>query len=168
MARRAARSFPARKIVNYSWATLEVPLTTVAAGNKALLGVFVLGTAFEETLVRTRGEFMVASDQAGTQETQLGALGFIRVTDAAAAIGVTAIPGPVTDGDDDGWVVWQPFTQMSTIALDGGPLSMTYTVDSKAQRILREGQQFAVMVENSGVFGLQIAAIIRSLARFRS
>ncbi len=168
MARSRGRSFPAKKIVNYSWATLEIPLTTVAAGAKTLLGVFTLATAFEETLVRTRGSIMVASDQAGTQETQLGALGFIRITDAAAAIGITAIPAPVTDGDDDGWVVWQPFTQMSTIALDAGPLSFVYTVDSKAQRIVREGQQLAVVVENSGVFGLQIAGIIRSLARFRS
>ncbi len=166
MVRRGGRSFPAKKIVNYTWATFEFNLTTVGPGNKILLGVFVLATAFEETLVRTRGILSVSSDQSAAQEEQTGALGIIRVTDAAAAIGITAIPGPVTDGDDDGWVVWQPFSQRTTNVIDGVQ-SHQYTIDSKAQRIVREGQQLAVVLENSGVVGLQASGLIRSLARFR-
>ncbi len=168
MASRRRGSFPAKKIVNYSWATLDFQLTTISGGGKALIGVFILSTAFEETLVRTRGILSVSSDQSASQEEQTGALGMIRITDAAAAIGITAIPAPVTDGDDDGWLVWQPFSQRSSLDINGAIYSHQYTIDSKAQRIVREGQQIAVVIENSGVVGLQVSGIIRSLARFRS
>ncbi len=165
---RAQRSGPGRKVVNYGWSSLSVDYTVVPSGSKVLLSFFFLDTAFEETIVRTRGIMSVASDQTAAVEDQRGALGFIRVTDRARVAGAASIPGPITDGDDDGWMVWVPFAQKSVVNVTAPP-SMQYMIDSKAQRIVREGQEIAVMVENGdGVTGLTVALQLRVLSRFRS
>ncbi len=169
MARARAQRFgPGRKVVNYGWSFLSVDYTVVPSGSKVLLSFFFLDTAFEETIVRTRGIMSVASDQTAAVEDQRGALGFIRVTDRARVAGAASIPGPITDGDDDGWMVWVPFAQKSVVNVTAPP-SMQYMIDSKAQRIVREGQEIAVMVENGdGVTGLTVALQLRVLSRFRS
>ena len=159
----------ARKIVNYSWAGFVQPARVIIPpATKALLGFFVLDTAFEETIVRVRGELTVVSDQAVALEDQVGAFGMIRVTDRALAAGAASIPGPVTDSDDDGWFVWVPIAQVGALTVDSGSIP-PYVIDSKAQRIIREGQSIAVMVENaSAAHGLQVLLSFRALARFRS
>jgi len=164
--RRGAVQARARKEVNYTWSQFSIARTAVPAGTKVLLGFFFLDTAFEETVVRTRGIMGVITDQAVALEEQVGALGFIRVTDRAIAAGAPSIPGPITDGDDDGWFVWVPFAQMQqTNTIQP---STNIMIDSKAQRIVREGQQLAVMFENSGAEGVQVVLNLRSLSRFRS
>ncbi len=156
----------ARKTVNYTWSQFSLGRTTVAAGTKVLLGFFFLATAFEETLVRTRGIMHVKTDNIAAEEEQLGALGMIRATDRAVAAGAASIPGPITDGDDDGWFLWLPVAQISVNnVINRG---FHYTIDSKAQRIVREGQQLAVMFENSGAEGLMLTLNMRVLSRFRS
>ena len=167
--RRRAPAVIRKKIVNYTWASLFLQTTTVAASTKVLLGFFFLGTDFEETVVRTRGLISVISDQAAVAEEQRGAFGMIRVTDRARAAGATAIPGPATDGDDDGFFVWTAICQTSVQDVAGGVNGMVYTIDSKAQRVVREGQEIALMVENIGTLnGMQIQLAIRVLSRFRS
>jgi len=164
------RSFGARKNVNYTWSTFVTPTgITVPAATKILLGFFFLDTAFEETVTRVRGHVTVVSDQVTSPlEAQVGAFGMIRVTDRAIAAGAASIPGPVTDGDDDGWFLWVPFAQIGALTVDSGQ-TPPYLVDSKAQRIVREGQQLAVMVENASVTnGLIIIVSLRALSRFRS
>ncbi len=173
MARRASRAGggQARKIVNYTWSPFVTAApVTIPANTKVLLGFFSLATAFEETLVRTRGVLNIESDQAAGIEEQVGAFGFIRVTDQAIAAGAASIPGPVTDGADDGWVVWVPFTQSSSATTLGSVgMGGSWVIDSKAQRIVREGQQLAVMIENAhATHGLQVQIALRALARFRS
>ena len=155
------------KIVNYTWSSFSQIKLTLAANTKVLLGFFFLETGFEETLVRVRGTMTVVTDQAAAVEEQIGAFGMIRVTDRAIAAGAASIPGPGTDADDDGWFVWVPFAQLSgSAALGPGEPIM---IDSKAQRIVREGQQLAVMVENlSATDGLFFSCHLRALSRFRS
>ena len=137
--------------------------------SKVLLGSFALSTAFEETVVRTRGQMYVASDQSAAVEVQSGAFGLIRVTDRALAIGITAIPDPVSDADDDGWLVWQGFSQQSALTTTAGLAGgHTYEIDSKAQRIVREGQVIAVVVANANAAnGLIFGSTFRLLSRFR-
>jgi len=173
MARRASRAGggQARKIVNYTWAQFVTAApVTIPAATKVLLGFFSLATAFEETLVRTRGVIRISSDQTATVEEQVGAFGFVRVTDQAIAAGAASIPGPVTDGDDDGWAVWVPFAQEGASSTVGAPgMGNAWMIDSKAQRIVREGQQLAVMIENAhATHGFEVLVALRSLARFRS
>jgi len=165
--RRVAARPRSRKEVNYTWSVFRKDLTVVPAATKVLLGFFFLDTAFEETVVRTRGIFSINTDQVASLETQQGAFGMVRVTDRAIAAGAASIPGPVTDGDDDGWFVWVPFTQQSTVSTDASSMRH-YQIDSKAQRIVREGQQLAVMFENAGSEGLRLTLILRALSRFRS
>jgi len=172
MARRASRAVSgSRKIVNYTWSPLVTPAPVVIpAATKALLGFFTLSTAFEETVTRIRGVMSIQSDQSGAVESQVGAFGMIRVTDQAIAAGAASIPGPVTDGADDGWFVWVPFAQdTASTTLGNAGNGGTWMIDSKAQRIVREGQQLAVMVENAhATHGLEIMLSLRGLARFRS
>jgi len=163
--RRVATQPRSRKEVNYTWSHLTVLTTVVPEATKVLLGFFFLDTAFEETVVRTRGTMTVITDQSSTQEEQIGALGFIRVTDRAIAAGAASIPGPITDGDDDGWFVWVPVSQIQLAPPGNNP---RYDIDSKAQRIVREGQQLAVMFENAGANGLRLTLNLRALSRFRS
>ena len=157
-----------QRVANYSWTSLvsSAPVT-VPAASKVLLGTLVLSTAFEETLTRARGRYSVSSDQAAAIEEQVGAIGLIRVTDLAVTAGVTSIPSPVFDGSDDGWSLWSGFSQSRTVA--DAFNSETYEVDSKAQRIVRQGQQLALVVENGhATDGLRIMVSFRFLARFRS
>jgi len=165
--RRVATQPRARKEVNYTWSHLQIAVTVVPAGTKVLLGFFFLDTAFEETVVRVRGTMSINTDQTASLETQQGALGFIRVTDRAIVAGAASIPGPVTDGDDDGWFVWVPFSHESLTSI-GPEAARIYPIDSKAQRIVREGQQLAVMLENAGPHGLRVTLMLRALSRFRS
>ena len=168
----ATRRAPARragkKVVNYTWSSFSQIQLAVAANTKVLLGFFFLETGFEETIVRTRGVMSVTTDQTSAREEQLGALGMIRATDRAVAAGAASIPGPFTDADDDGWFMWEPFAQLQT-SDSIAPASHRIVIDSKAQRIVREGQQLAVMLENgSGTDGLLFTCHFRVLSRFRS
>ena len=97
--RRAKRAAPA-------WGYVEIPNTIVAAGNKTLLGTFILSNPpLGETILRTHIRLWVGSDQVAVAEFQQGAFGMMVVTDRAAAAGAASIPGPFTDGGDDGWFV---------------------------------------------------------------
>jgi len=166
-ARRAAARPRSRKEVNYTWSQFNTGTrVNVPAATKVLLGFFFLATAFEETVVRTRGVMTVITDQAAAGEDQIGALGMIRVTDRAIAAGIASIPGPMTDGDDDGWFLWVPTAQMQTNPNDTYNGQVIF--DSKAQRIVREGQQLAVVFENGGPHGLNLVINMRALSRFRS
>ncbi len=154
--------------MNYTWGSLFIPaITTIPAASKVLLGFFALDTTFDETIVRVRGGMAISSDQGAANEDQIGAFGMIRATDRAVAAGAVSIPGPVTDGSDDGWFVYEPFaihTPLST-AFE----SQWFPIDSKAQRVVREGQQVALMIENaSALFGLRVTLSVRVLGRFRS
>ena len=72
----------------------------------------------------------------------------IMVTDQAFSIGVTALPDPVTDVGDDGWLWFQSFGQRSDIALTA-PASYGYPFDSKAKRVLPRGYTMAVVAANA-------------------
>ena len=159
------RSFARRRPSETNWARIvETTQTTVPASSKVLLAIFVLSNpAINETVLRTRGRLWVQSDQAAAVENQLGAFGMIVVTDLALSIGVASIPGPVTDLSDDGWFVWVPFMQSSSLAADGGPTGYSYEIESKAMRKTSEGFGIALVVENSSASNGFQASIALSL-----
>ena len=119
------------------------------------------------TILRTVGVLSVVSDQAAAVEDQMGAFGMIIVTENARAIGVTAMPDPVTDAGDDGWFVYQSFAQKTNAG--GADPSKTYMLNSKAKRIIQgTGVNIALMVKNAhATHGLQYAILIRILAQVR-
>ncbi len=126
----------------------------MAASAKVLLASFSLSNpGIGETIRRTRGVFLVMSDQTTNTELQIGAFGMIVVNDLALAAGAASIPGPETDANDDGWFVWEPFLQVGEPAVGQGASGAEawpgYRFDSKAMRRVEEGFSIAVMIENS-------------------
>ena len=164
MARRARQNFPQRAKRNpTSWVRFIDPVEiTVAAGTKAfLVNVQLSSQGIGETVRRTRGTVLARSDQTGADEVFMGAIGFVIINDIAAGVGATAIPGPVTDDDDDGWFVWQPFMGSHS---SGEGNDQVFHFDSKAMRKIEPGYQVAIMLENaSPTTGVEIVTAFSML-----
>ncbi len=141
-----------------NWSRSVIDYVTVPFGNKVLVTSLVLSnTGINETIRRTRGVISVRSDTVGVQETQLGAFGAIVVTAVAAGLGVASLPSPVTQRDDDGWLLWVPIAQQTGRGV-GEPGYVNYMFDSKAMRKVSEGFVVSFIVENSDdAHGLDIA-----------
>ena len=152
MARTPARRFAGSRAHRQptSWGRLvPTAFTVVPAASKVLLATFVLSNpGIGETVRRTRGIVSVRSDQTSLPEIQLGAVGFVIVSDLAIAAGAASIPGLVSDASDDGWFVWQPFGQ-SLSAAASFTTNWQWLFDSKAMRRIEEGFTIAVMAENA-------------------
>ncbi len=102
------------------------------------------------TVVRTRGTLTVWSDQAAAFETPFGGMGFMVVSEKAAALGVTAVPTPVLNQKDDGFFVYESFQASAgntVVGQSDGRQVMQF--DSKAQRKVEEGENIVVTLENS-------------------
>ena len=136
----------------------------VAGSGKTLVASVVLSNpGINETVRRTRGTLFIQSDQASVFEECSGALGCIVTNDVANAVGVTAIPGPVTDANDDAWFVWQPFSGLiagtnatGTATMTNGPGVIRVDFDSKAMRRVEEGFSVIFMVELATPFGAEV------------
>ena len=161
-ARRTRITRPAKK-TGSSWTRLVAPVaSTIATSTKVLVATFTLVAGVPRTIRRTRGEAFVNTAAAGNV---VGAMGLMVVTDLAVATGAAAIPGPVTDANDDGWFVWQTLIRGRPAATQQE--SDAFTFDSKAMRKLEEGQIGVLMVENASaslafdfVFGIAILSTI--------
>ena len=126
-----------------SWIRLSDVTTTVAASAAVLLTTLG-GQTINNTILRTRGRFSVAPN--AVDGNIQGAFGCVVVSDPAVAAGVASIPTPITEEDDEGWFVYEPFTYQSrSVEL----VSMAYDFDSRAQRRLIEGFSVAIVVENN-------------------
>ena len=120
------------------------------------------------TIVRTRGTLWVATDQEGVDETTFGAMGFAVVTNAAAAIGITALPLPSTNNDDDAWFVWQPWlTSFRFVSATGTQdrIFSQFDFDSKAMRKVHDGSTAVVVFENDAADGLLFVIEFRMLVK---
>ena len=125
----------------------------MAASSKILLASGVLSNAgIGETIRRTMCDLYIKSDQAATSENYQGAFGIVVVSDLALAAGASAIPGPVTDRNDDGWLLWKGFQNSfifsSAVGIQtiGG---LHVNVESRGMRRIDEGFAVAFMVENT-------------------
>ena len=105
------------------------------------------------TIVRTRGTWLVRSDQSAASELYIGNLGMAVVSDQAIAIGVTAVPTPATDLASDLWFLSEQW--LGRFDLVGTSIMSEVTskvVDSKAMRKVEEGQDIAFVAE-AGIGG---------------
>ena len=129
-----------------------MPGTGIAAATKLLIATFVPSTVnIGETIRRTVGHVHISSDQVAAIETPFVGFGMVVVSDAAAAIGTTAIPGPLTDAQDDGWFVYQ--TACVSQGIDSNVRGNTFHFDSRAMRRIEVGFSVAVMLETGVGFG---------------
>jgi len=113
------------------------------------------------TIVRTHFEFFLKSDQLAATENYAGAVGLAVVSDQASAIGITAVPTPVTDMGSNLWFAYGLlFGSLGFLNGSGAQeLGKSMSIDSKAMRKVEIGQDVVVVVElgisGSGVlFGI--------------
>ena len=141
--------------------------STLAASTSVIVAGFI-STVGDLTILRTVGQMSVTSDQAAGLEDQIGALGMILVSNAAFSVGITAMPDPIADQSDDGWWMYQSFSQQGDQSL-GSSLPRTYPFDSKAKRTVEgEGQTLAVIVSNaSASHGIRFSMNFRILTQIR-
>ena len=131
------RSAPGRRV---SWSPGPSGQTgSISASSSNLFTVAVAATLDDLTLVRTRGELLVAMQIVGgaAQEGFTWAFGMCNVTENAAGIGVTAVPDPQTDVAWDGWFVHEQgslISQGTAIDESSPTLSQRVPIDSKAMR----------------------------------
>jgi len=120
------------------------------------------------TIIRTRGTLWVGADQKAADETAFGAMGMAVVTDAAAAIGVTAVPLPSGASDDDAWFLWLPwFTDIrvsSQVAVNFN-IHSRFDFDSKAMRKVHDGSTAVVVLENDTSVGVDFVMLFRMLIK---
>ena len=107
------------------------------------------------TVIRTRLHLNIQSDQTLGTEDQVGAVGCAVVSDQAVAIGVTAVPTPVTDLGSDLWLAHQYLTS-SFLFKSGVGVEAQFTtnadLDSRAMRKVEEGQDL-ILVKERGTLG---------------
>ena len=158
---------------NKDWSgIISATATTVPAASKVLIANFTLNNpGIDETVLRTVGVLTVSSDQESASELQLGAFGMSIVTTTALAVGVTAIPGPVTDVGNDSWFTFVPIQQHLTFVSATGVyprMGVQYFFDSRAKRIVESGSAIAIMVENAhATHGFKVTMALRMLSMVR-
>ena len=142
--------------------------TTLLGAGTAVLDQSVSGATIDEigpaTIVRTRGELWVASDQASSSEEPFGAMGFAVVSEQARVAGVTAVPTPITEEGSEKWFIWQSW--LAYFATGQGVTWQRYSFDSKAMRKIADGDAIVVVLENaSAVFGAEFILKFRMLVK---
>ncbi len=108
------------------------------------------------TVVRVRGTYLIATDQTVANELFGCSIGQCVISDQAQAIGVTAVPTPVTDLGSDLWLMHD--TQLGStenLSAVGFIPRAGYTkdYDSKAMRKVEEGQTLSLVAEGIGAIG---------------
>jgi len=107
------------------------------------------------TIVRTRLYVGAHSDQSIAAESWLFAVGMCIVSDQAAAIGITAIPTPVTDLASDAWYLHQFMSGAYgfSSAIGNEEIGLyRLNIDSRAMRKVEDGFDNALVVESSSGF----------------
>jgi len=136
------------------WIAIAETSTTLASGTPVLFtGLTTAQLALRPfTVVRTRGLLQLSSDQLTTTESYFGAYGMAVVSDQAFAIGITAVPTPITDKDSDLWFVFEELTGRFAVSSAIGILEVgnRREFDSRAMRKVEDGQDIAIVEENSG------------------
>ena len=159
MARRlhSVRSRGARRAT--SWVRTDIVSGTTAW--KALAGsTSVIDQSFitddPVTLIRARGNVVADTDQVAAGEHSFGAFGIAIVSAQAFAIGITAIPTPLTDASSDLWFVHGYWDAAISLA-DGTGIANTsrrVDFDSKAMRKLTPDETVVMVIENGSTTGV--------------
>ncbi len=144
--------------------TADSAAVLISSANAALLALRPF------TIIRTYFSVEFGSDQSAATETQVAAVGMAVVSEQASAIGVTAVPTPITDIGSDLWYVHQNllavFQIKSSVGFD--PKNSTiYEIHSKAMRKVNGDQDVVLVYEDSavGTGGSTITTIGRFLIK---
>ena len=102
------------------------------------------------TLVRTRGLFSANLTAASAAANGYhGAVGIGLATAAAVAVGITAVPTPITEQGWDGWIWWSPIFAYSGRAdeVEGGSGTNSLVIDTKGMRKIKEEDSLYAAIE---------------------
>ncbi len=121
----------------------------MAAATAVLLGTANAGLLALRpfTIIRTRGQIICSADGVAASEEPQIVFGSIVVTDSAAAIGITAIPDPVSNVDGD-WFVYEDCPNGFLNDVDGNTVWKNYPFDSKAMRKVGADDDIALVGAN--------------------
>jgi len=148
------------------WTELRaVPADFTATGSTLIASTAVGHEG--ETLVRTRGYISgVLTVASAPGDGFFGAIGMAIVTVAAATIGITAIPTPLTEAGWDGWFVHRYFDCRAGLSGSNDQL-VALDIDSKAMRKANEDEQIVMVLEviESGTATLRLGAAVRMLSQ---
>ena len=138
LARRRYPSSGARRRTGWEEGPGGAQGQVIGASGKTVVGSGVAALADGLTIVRIRGIFQIGATGTPAAATDGidGAFGICIVSNDAFAVGVTAIPGPVTDMQWDGWM-YHRF--VNSVATAWGSSADEYSfvdfeIDSKAMR----------------------------------
>ncbi len=121
------------------------------------------------TIVRVRGMIYVRSDQTAANQTYGVSLGYAVVSAQAEAIGITALPTPLTDHGSDLFFVYEQLfggMQIGSGAGTGVPVHIGAfkDFDSRAMRKVNDDQDLVVVQENE-IAGLVVTHSARLLIK---
>ena len=170
-----ARTFSRKRSV--SWAIGPgASDVAIAASGKSIWTISITGTgtALERTIVRIRGAcHCTLKTAAALGDGFLVGLGIGLVTEQALVAGITAVPGPLTDADWDGWM-WHSVTDVRAITAtiaDGAnavSASARVDVDTKAMRKWHEDSVAVIgviEVVESGAASMDFNSFTRMLLK---
>ena len=116
------------------------------------------------TIVRTHLEIVLRSDQAAAIEVQIAAVGLAIVSDQAVAVGVTALPTPISDAASNLWFLHKYVFADESSLTDRTRGQTNLAVDLKAMRKVEQGQDMVVMLETQAT-GAVITTALRMLLK---
>ena len=158
MARRG-RHFARPAARTMVWIGAGLPAVAVAASASALLATanaaLLLLRPF--TIVRSRLLISYSTDQRSADEHPFGAVGLIVVKESATAIGITALPTPITEVNAD-FFVYQGVDANFAFTTGTGyrNIHTHYVVDSKAMRKVDVDDDIAWILENRAAVGADV------------
>ena len=93
-----------------AWVEVVATQTSIIGASTAVLVNVANATLLDQrpfTVIRVRGAFHMRSDQAAASEDWGCSIGWCTAEDAAVAIGVTAVPTPITDLGSDSFFAYE-------------------------------------------------------------
>ena len=134
-----------------SWLPIDVVNTGIGGAGTILNSLTVAEKAkWPFTIIRTHLSIIMTSDQAAASENQIGGIGICVVSDQASAIGITAVPTPLTDLDSDLWLLHQLLFGEFLFGDGTGftdPTGTFMTLDSKASRKVNDAEDVVIVGE---------------------
>jgi len=131
------------------WFFMPTSVVTIAAASTATLGFTLNAAALALrpfTIVRSRYQWHCRADVVTGGENWGGAIASAVISDQASAIGVTAVPTPITDQGSDLFFMYdQAYGRFGGTQVE--EVGLFQQIDSKAMRKVEEGQDLGVMFE---------------------
>ena len=174
MARSRHRTFlrGGRQVRETMWFAWTTSRNVLAAADTATLSHSLNAAALAMrpfTIVRTRGFWLISSDQTGATEDYGASMAFAVVSEQASTIGVTAIPTPIADRGSDLFFVYEMgfgvVENDSSVGFD--EMGRAWHYDSKAMRKVNDDQDIIVTIESESLNdgGMQVINGARMLIK---